>query len=265
MSRARPRLRIALLAAICCGSLALIAAAGAEIVSGGNVRVSFRGWISPRKLPRAGTAPVSLHVAGTVQPLGGRNPASLQRVKVEFNRHGSVSTRGLPVCPRRRLQGSTTVEALERCRGALVGSGRFTAHVVIPETSPFPAVGRMLAFNSTFHGRPALAAQVFGTDPVPISQVLPISIRQRGEDGFGPTLSVQMPQVGDDWGYVTGFAMTFHRSYLYRGRPRSFLTASCPAPAGIGEAPFRAARGTYYLSGGRALSRVVSGSCEVRP
>jgi hypothetical protein len=63
---------------------------------------------------------------------------------------------------------------------------------------------------------------------------------------------------------VTGFDMTFHRRYRYRGRFHSFLSASCPAPAGIAEAPFRAARGTYYLSGGRVLTRVVTGSCRVR-
>ena len=74
-----------------------------------------------------------------------------------------------------------------------------------------------------------------------------------------------MPQVGRKWGYVTGFAMTFHRDYRYRGRLRSFLSASCPAPAGIAEAPFRAARGTYYLAGGSSLTRVIEGSCAVRP
>jgi hypothetical protein len=256
------RVRIAAAAVLC--ALAAVAVARAEVVSGGNVRVSFRGWISPRKLPRGESAPISLHVAGSVQPLGGRRPAALERVRVEINRHGVVSTRGLPVCPRRRLLGTTTEGALERCRGALVGTGHFTAHVEIPEGAPFPAVGRLLAFNSTLGGRSALVAQVFGIDPVPTSQVLPIRLRRHGESGFGATLTVAMPDVGHEWGYVTGFDMTFHRSYRYRGRVRSFLSASCPAPAGIGEAPFRAARGTYYLAGGKVLTRVVSGSCAVR-
>jgi hypothetical protein len=121
----------------------------------------------------------------------------------------------------------------------------------------------MLAFSTVSHGHRALVAQVYGTDPVPISQVLPISLRRRGEGGFGATLSVTMPKVGAEWGYVTGFDMTFHRLYRYRGRVRSFLAASCPAPAGIAEAPFRAARGTYYLAGGRVLTRVIAGSCVV--
>lgn len=259
---ARPLSRVGAGLALC--ALApLVAVAGAEVVSGGNVRVSFHGWITPRTLPRGEAAPVTLHVAGTVQPIGGRHPEALERVKVEINRHGIVSTRGLPACPEGRLKGSTTAQALARCRGALVGTGHFTAHVEIPESTPFPSVGRMLAFTTTRGGHRALVAHIFGTDPVPIAQVLPISLRQRGEGGFGVTMSVEMPKVGDEWGYVTGFDMTFHRSYRYGGRARTFLAASCPAPAGIAEAPFRAARGTYYLAGGRVLTRVISGSCRV--
>lgn len=243
--------------------VALAGVAVADVVSGGNARISFHGSITPRTLPRGRTAPVSLHVAGAVHPIGDRRPAALKRVTVEINRHGVISTAGLPVCPPLRLRGARTVEALERCGTALVGTGHFTAHVEIPEGAPFPASGRLLVFNSSREGHPALAAHVFGTNPVPTTQVLPISLRRHGRNGFGATMSVEMPKVGDEWGYVTGFDMTFHRRYRYLGRSRSFLSASCPAPAGIGEAPFRAARGTYYLSGGRVLTRVVTGSCRV--
>ncbi len=246
------------------GALALLGVAEAEVIGGGNVRVSFQGGIKPRDLPRGESVPVALHVAGTVRPLAGRRPAALRRVTVAINRHGIVSTHGLPSCPLRRLKGTTTQQALELCRGALVGTGHFRAHVEIPEGAPFPARGRMLAFSTVSGGHRALVAQVYGTDPVPISQVLPISIGQRRQGGFDATLSVEMPRVGNKWGYVTGFNMTFHRRYRYRGRLLSFLSASCPAPAGIGKAPFRAARGTYYLSGGTVLSRVVNGSCAVR-
>ena len=243
--------------------LALLGVARADVVSGGNVRVSFRGWITPSELPRAGEAPIALHVAGTVAPIGDQRPAALERVTVAINRHGIVSTRGLPACPWQRLQSRTTSQALALCGDALVGSGHFTAQVDIPEQSPFPSAGRMLAFNAIVHGRHALVAHIFGTKPVPIAQVLPISYRRTSHGSFGSTLSVQMPEVGAEWGYVTGFDMTFRRRYLYRGRSRSFLSASCPAPRGIHEAPFRAARGTYYLADGRKLTRVLSGTCRV--
>ncbi len=161
------------------------------------------------------------------------------------------------------MQSSTSAQALEVCGDALVGTGHFTSHVDIPEQAPFPAVGRMLAFNTRLNGHAALVAHVYGTRPVPISQVLPMPFKRRGRGAFGSTLSVEMPKIGADWGYVTGFDITLGRQYRFRGRKRSLLGASCPAPAGIRKAPFKAARGTYELADGRLLTRVLGGTCEV--
>jgi hypothetical protein len=244
-------------------ALSLLGIAQAGVVVDGNTRVSFHGWINPRVLPRSEAAPITLHIAGTVTPVGGQRPATLERVTIEINRHGVVATRGLPTCPRRRLQSTTSEQALAACRDALVGTGHFTSHIDIPEQAPFPAVGRMLAFNTVIDGRPALVAHVYGKKPVPISQVLPMPFERGGQGAFGSTLSVEMPQIGPDWGYVTGFDLTLGRRYSYRGRTLSLLSASCPAPEGIRKAPFKAARGTYELVDGRTLTRVLSGSCEV--
>jgi hypothetical protein len=121
----------------------------------------------------------------------------------------------------------------------------------------------MLAFNTVLHGHPSLAAHVYGTKPVPTSQVLPMTFRRSAHGSFGSTLDVEMPRIGPDWGYVTGFALTLERRYVYRGRELSLLSASCPAPKGIREAPFKAARGTYRLDGGKTLTRILSGTCRV--
>lgn len=253
--------RVLVLAAV--SVLALLGVARGEVVSGGNVRVSFRGWINPRTLPRTETAPIGLHVAGSVEPVGGRRPAALESVTVEINRHGVVTTRGLPTCPWRRLRSTTSRQALAICRDALVGTGSFTSHIDIPEQAPFPAAGRILAFSTRLNGRPSLAAHVFGNRPVPTSQLLPMTFGRAVHGQFGSRLDVEMPQIGPDWGYVTGFALTLERHYTFRGRRLSLLSASCPAPKGIREAPFKAARGTYHLAGGETLTRVLSGTCQV--
>lgn len=244
-------------------ALGLLGVAQAEVVSGGNVRVSFRGWISPEALPRSEAAPITLHVAGTVEPIGGQQPASLERVTVEINRHGVVTTRGLPTCPWGRLKAVRSARAMAICRDALIGTGHFTSHIDIPEQAPFPAVGRVLVFNSKRNGRPAVAAHVFGRDPVPTSEVLPMTFSRRGQGSFGPVVTVEMPKIGNEWGYVSGFDLTLKRRYRYRGRTMSVISASCPAPAGIREAPFKAARGIYELADGSTLTRTLSGSCQV--
>jgi hypothetical protein len=244
-------------------ALSLLGVAQAGIVTGGNVRVSFRGWISPDELPRGKAAPIALHVAGTVTPVGGKRPASLRRVTVEINRHAVATTRGLPVCPWRSLKAVTSSRAMEICADSLVGTGHFNSHIDIPEQTPFPAVGRLLAFNSTRNGEPAVAAHVFGREPVPTAEVLQMTFTRRGHGNFGPIVSVEMPKLGNEWGYVNGFDLTLKRRYSYRGQTMSVISASCPAPAGVRKAPFKAARGIYELADGSTLTRTLSGSCQV--
>src|SRR6478735_6362495 len=185
--------RLALLVGIV--ALSLLGSAQADIVSGGNVRISFDGWISPEALPRSETAPIALHVAGTVEPVGDGRPASLERVTVEVNRNAVFTTRGLPTCPWRRLKAVRSDRALEICGDALIGTGHFTSHIDIPEQAPFPAVGRLLAFNSRKSGKPAIAAHVFGRDPVPTSEVLRMTLSRRGQGAFGPIVTVEMPKI----------------------------------------------------------------------
>ncbi len=253
--------RILLLAGV--AAFCLIGIAQGDIVSGGNVRVSFRGWISPETLPRSEAAPIALHVAGTVVPVGDKRPASLERVTVEINRHGVVTTRGLPSCPWKSLKAVRSSRAMELCGDALIGSGHFYSHIDIPEQAPFPADGKVLLFNSTKNGRATVAAHVFGTEPVPTAEVLRMTFSQRHRGSFGPVVTVEMPNIGNEWGYVSGFDLTLRRRYHFRGRPMSVISASCPAPEGIREAPFKAARGIYELGDGSTLTRTLSGSCQV--
>ncbi len=248
---------------VVCAGLALLGVAQASVVTGGNVRVSFGGSVTPHRLPRTGSVPIALHVQGAVTPVGDGRPVGLERVTISINRHGVISTAGLPTCPRKKLRARTTEQALALCGDALVGSGHFRAHVDIPEQSPFPSRGRLLAFNTVYHGHPALVAHVYGVHPIPIAQVLPMSLSRSPDGQFGSTISMTMPQISNDWGFVTGFDLTLQRRYKAGGHPRSFLSGSCPAPAGLKEAPFKAARGTFYLNEGRTLTRVVGGSCRV--
>jgi hypothetical protein len=253
------------------GVLALVLAgllattiAQADVVGGANVRASFEGWLTPRALPRVGLAPVALHLKGRLWTTDGREPPQLDRVAIAINRYGNVSTAGLPLCRRRTIVAATTAQALAACRDALVGSGRFEAHIVLPDQAPFPAQGRLLAFNSMRHGRHVILAHIYGTRPVPIGQVLTMSFQRPGSGRFGTSLSVRMPTVHAEWGHVTGFSLSLHRRFRFKGRSRSVISAGCPAPNGFGSALFAAAKGTYYLADGRTITRVVTGRCKVR-
>jgi hypothetical protein len=252
-----------LAAAIALGVVLAAGIARADVVGGANVRTSFNAWLSPRALPRNAPAPVSLHMRGTITTTNGQEPPQLRRLTVAINRHGSVFMAGLPVCPRQAIRSTTTQQALQRCGPALVGSGHFRADVLIPTQAPLPADGRVLAFNSILDGRHVILAHIYGVDPLPTGSVLTMAFGRRGKGDFGTTMSVEMPNPKADWGHVTGFNLNLHRTYTYRGRRRSLISAYCPAPTGFGGALFAAAKGTYYLADGRTITRVLNSSCKV--
>lgn len=235
----------------------------AEVITGGNYRISFSGSMTPAKLPRVGSQPISVSVRGAARPLPGSPSPALREFTVAINRHASLSLRGLPVCPRRRITGNSTSQALASCGDALVGSGEFTAHIDLPEQTPFPAAGRLLVFNSRYRGHRALLGHVFGRQPIPTALDMYFRLHQEQKGPFGLTLTATLPEIGEEWGYVKSFEVNLGRRYLFHGREQSLLAAGCPAPAGFSSAPFKLARGVFRLADGSTRSRVLSGICHV--
>jgi hypothetical protein len=235
----------------------------AEVAQKRGVRVSVQGSIRPSTLPRTGSAPVAVSFAGNVHTSDPAGPPQLNGISVSINRHGHLDTRGLPRCRMRQIDPSTTREALATCRSSLIGEGSFSANVKLPEQSPFPSVGKVLAFNGRFHGHPAALAHIYGTKPLPTSYVLPFRIRQTKEGAFGIVLTASLPRVTGDWGFVTGISMTLERRFTYRGRARSYMSAGCPAPAGFRQAIFPLARTSFSFEGGLTLTSTLTRSCRV--
>lgn len=235
----------------------------AEIVQKRGVRVRFDGKLTPRSLPRHGMAPVGIAVDAEIAPTGDTAPPKLSKIAIAINRNGQFTTQGLPVCSLDQIQPSTTANALAACRGSLVGEGHFSANVKLPQQSPFPSAGKVLAFNGRLHGKPAILAHIYGTQPAPTSTVLPFLIR--GSHGtYGTVLEAALPQATGDWGYVTGLKMTLRRHFNYRGEGRSYLSAGCPAPPGFSSAAFSLARTSFVFAGGPTLVSVLNRSCKAK-
>jgi hypothetical protein len=241
----------------------LAGAARAELIQQGNLRVFFDGRLAPQALPRERPAPVTVSLDGSVATADGTLPPQLREMTIAVNRAGRVSVAGLPRCPAGVLQQTSTRAALERCRRALVGRGHFAANVNFPDAPLIPAHGDVLAFNSRIHGRAGLLLHLYGTTPVRAAFVLPFTItRQQGE--FGTVFSTRIPELASDLGYVTDIQMTMGRKYSYRGERRSFLSASCAAPAGFPGAIFTLARATFVFANGQRLATSLARDCKVR-
>jgi hypothetical protein len=251
--------------------LTLIAAAGVsagiaqgELTQSGNLIVSLRGGIAPHALPREQLAPVSVYVDGSIKTANGAGPPPLRAFSVALNRNGRLFTRGLPVCPAGLLESTTTAQARQRCGPALVGHGRFEAHVAFPNQAPFPAEGTLLAFNSKVSGRTAILLHVYGSIPIQHTFVLPMIITRQSKGIYGTVLSTTIPKIAANVGYVTSVNMKIGRRYRYQGRLRSFLSASCAAPAGFPGAIFPFAKGTFSFSNGQTLSTRLIRDCRVK-
>lgn len=236
--------------------------AKAELTERGDLFVGFDGGLSPHALPRTQLAPIAVSVAGTVKTLSGERPPALRRIKIELNRGGRLSSRGLPACRYKELVAISSRQARQVCGDSLVGGGAYIARTAFPEQGTFPSQGRILAFNGVYRGHEAILAHVFGVDPVPITRIIAFHIRRKAGT-FGTVLSGSLPASVNRYGYVVGIYLRLHRNYFFRGRQRSYLSAACAAPAGFPGAIFPFARASMTFEDGRTLSSTLMRSCKV--
>ena len=247
---------IALLGSALLALGALSSLAQGEVSQKQGVRVTVSGGLAPTKLPRKGSAPVAVSVKGQIQALGGATALpQLQKLKIAINSAGHIDLRGIPHCRINHINPSTNQEALEACRSSLVGEGSFSANVVLPEQSPFPSKGKLLAFNGTIGRQPAIFAHIYGTNPLPTSYVFAFRIKQ-SKGTYGTILETSFPRATGDWGYVTGIDLRLNK--------KSFITAGCPAPKGLSKVPFPLLRTDFSFAGGLSLTNTLTRTCVAK-
>lgn len=253
-SRQRSATAILVVAAALFAAEFVSSQASAEVAQKDGVRVSVAGKMTPTKLPRSSRAPVAVSVAGHITATVPGALPKLEQIAIAINSHGKLENRGIPLCRLGQIKPSTTQQALVACRPALIGEGRFAANLKIPEQSPFPSEGKVLAFNGRLRGKPAIFAHIYGTSPVPTSYVLPFLIAKT-HGTYGTILEASLPRVTGEWGYVTGVSLNLERR---------FLSATCPAAAGFPGAVFPLMRTTFGFAGALKLSSVLIRNCKVR-
>jgi len=248
-----------LVAALTCACLA-----HAAVVQEDNVRITVLSQILPYKLPREGVAPIAVFVSGHLAEPHGGIPPQLREMTVEVNRHGLLRSEGLPTCPLARIQPASTQRALAACGDALIGSGRFWAHIVLPDQGAYPTHGRLLIFNGRQRGRPVIFAHIFTANPFFSSFVIPFAIQKRANGAYGTKLTASLPQALGDWGYVDRIKLTLRRKYTYRGRQLSYFNAGCPAPTGTKRTVFPLALASFAFGEGLSISAKVEKACAVK-
>jgi len=238
------------------------ATAQAEVVQQGGLRVRFDGQLTPKTLPRQGSAPVRVAVATEISAREGKTPPRLRSLTLAINRYGRIDPNLVPKCKLRDIQPATTENALAACRGSLIGRGSFRAEVLLSRQAPFPSAGPLYAFNGIVDGRPAILAHVYGEKPVPTSFTLVFRVREsRGT--YGTLLRASLPEVTGNSGYITGLSLNLGKTVRRQGRSRSYLSASCPAPRSSRSAVFPFAKATLDFGRKRIDSTLIR-TCKVR-
>jgi len=228
----------------------------------GDLVSSLDGELRPLTLPRDHPAPIAVHLEGRLRTASGALLPRVTKLEIGLPAQGVLSTRGLPVCPPRRIHDTRTGEALAACGPALVGRGRLDAVVALPNQGPFPVRARLLAFNSRIGKRRAVLLHAGSGDP-PTSAVLPMLIRP-GAGRFGTALVGRVSAALGPWPRLRRFEITLFRRYEYRGRQRSYLSASCPLPPALTAGFFSFARTSYGFAGGARIATGIARGCRAR-
>ena len=257
-----PQRRFAFIALLTFAVLGLVAAiAQGERSQHGTLIVSLGGRLSPLALPRAHAAAVAVDLEGSLWTADGSRLPRVTRVEFGLPQQAVLSTDGLPTCTRRKLLVTSSVDALKACQDALVGRGHVNLTVQVPGQDPFAVHTRLLAFNAQVGARRAVLLHVFTARP-PLAVVLPF-VYGHGSGRFARTLSADLPVLGE-WARVAEFKMALSRRYAYRGRRRSYLSASCPIPKRLTAGFFSFARVAYSLADGCQVTAAIARSCRAR-
>jgi hypothetical protein len=243
-------------------ALPLATLARGERAQRGNLIVTLDGGFAPLALPRDRPAPVSVQLTAGLETTDATTLPRVTRVELGIPGQGLISSRGLPTCTPQRLRNTTTVKALEACRPALIGTGRMVAQVKIPHQPAFAVHARLLAFNGKVRGQRAVIVHGIATQP-PTVVVLPFLIHLR-PGRFGTVLTAHLPANLGPWPRFARFEMNFYRRYAYRGRQRSYISASCPIPRNLTAGFFSFAKATFTFADGRRISKGIARSCRAR-
>jgi hypothetical protein len=222
-------IRAAVIGTAVAAIVASSALAKPEVVRVGSLMLRDNGGISPTKLPRHEQAPIAANINGLIKTTDGTHPPAISSVIADFDKNIQVNAKGLPVCTEAQLVARSSKDAKRACSDAIVGTGTAEVEVAFPEQAPFGATGPILLFNGGVHaGTTILYIHTYVNVPAPTAVVATVKITHIHRGHFGLHTVSTIPRIAGGAGSVTKFKLTIQRSFEYKGKKQSYLTASCP-------------------------------------
>jgi len=199
------------------------------VVEVGNLVLTFNGDFSPKKLPKAKRAGITLHVSGKIATKDKTHPPALSEFTFEADKNGAVNAKGLPVCTSGKLQAQDTKHAEAACPTAIVGEGKTDVEVEFPESPPFIAHSKLLAFNGGVSGgKTTIFIHAYLSSPVSAAVVAPVKIATIHKGRFGLKSIATIPKIAGGYGSAISFSLKLGRAFTYKGKKQNYLLLQCP-------------------------------------
>ena len=256
--RRAPKKRHIVIAIGCLAFLAIAGSASGLVLRAGDLIITADGGFTPKALPKHEDAPIKLHGGGKLSTASGELPPILDTLTIEFDRHGSVDTTGLPVCTEGKLVATTTATARKLCPGAIVGKGRGSAVVKFPEQGPIPVSSPITIFNGPKkNGDYTVIAHAHLNYPGPATFIVPIVIEKINKGVYGYRTKVKIPKIAGGAGHPISGSAKVGRIWTYKGKKHSFVNARC-------ETGHLQARTEFEFKEGTVLFGTFLRACKVR-
>lgn len=216
-------------------ALALLVAGGTALagdkpvtVEAGNLVFTFNGGFSPKALPKKKMAPITLTASGKIATKDGTHPPALKEAIVETDKNGAVFVKGLPVCKSGQLQSRTTSAAKKACPKAIIGGGNTQVEVQFPEQKPIPVSSALTVFNGGQKGgTTTFYIHAFFSAPVSGAIVTTVKIKKTNRGRYGLKSVATIPKIANGAGSVKSFNLRIGKTYTYKGKKVSVLSARC--------------------------------------
>ena len=221
--------------------VALLGAGTAEglTIRAGDLLVIGNGGFRPTKLPKHHDAPITIYGGGRIDTVSGDPPPIIETITFEFDRHGSVDTKGLPVCTPGKLEATTVAGARHLCPGSIVGKGEGSALVTFPEQAPFKVSSPITVFNGPRKdGNPTVLAHAYTTVPVPTTFIVPVVIEKISKGVYGYRTEARIPRIANGYGIPISGSLTIGRRWTFKGvraqlRQRPLRNRPPPGPRAV--------------------------------
>jgi hypothetical protein len=216
-------------AAVALAVAALAAASQPVVIEAGNLVLTFNGDFSPTKLPKTKPAGITLNISGKIATKDKTHPPALTEFILETDKNGSVNAKGLPVCTAGKLQAQDTSHAEAACPTAIVGEGKTDVEVEFPESPPFIAHSKLLAFNGGVSGgKTTIYIHAYLSSPVSAAVVTTVKVSKIHNGRYGTKSIATIPKIAGGYGSAVDFNLKLGRAFTYKGKKQNYLLLQCP-------------------------------------